>query len=243
MCNRFSSYEEFLTLFPEKPRQKAGNGWLVLCPAHADHDPSLWVRPSDNPDFIATWDCQAGSCTREDVLKALNLSWSDATRNNKDQSSKRSSISGKVRRRVDGTAKQDKKANDDPSSTNRGGTDGENKGGGNGSCSSNGSDAGSGVTLARIAEYKKLPIQFLRSLGLSDFKYNTLSSVRIPYYRQDGTEIAVRYRTALTGDRFRWRKGDHPSPYGLQNLEKIRQAGWSRGNRIAGQVHFSICLY
>ena len=35
------------------------------------------------------------------------------------------------------------------------------------------------------------------------------------YRNQDGDEIAVRFRLALTGpDRFRWRKGSKPVPYG-----------------------------
>ena len=46
------AYNEFLALFPDKPRIKAGNGWLVICPAHNDHTPSLWITPLKNPDFI-----------------------------------------------------------------------------------------------------------------------------------------------------------------------------------------------
>ena len=74
MTNSIRTYEDFLSLFPEKPREKAGDGWLVLCPAHNDHSPSLWITPSDNPDFIASFMCHAG-CSKEAVLKAKNLKW------------------------------------------------------------------------------------------------------------------------------------------------------------------------
>ncbi|MGD1118350.1 MAG: DUF3631 domain-containing protein [Dehalococcoidales bacterium] len=75
--SKIGCIDDFLALFPDKPRKKAGKGWLVICPAHNDHNPSLWVRPSKNPDFVATWDCKAGSCKREDVLNALSLTWAD----------------------------------------------------------------------------------------------------------------------------------------------------------------------
>ena len=39
------TYEQFLALFPHSPREKAGKGVRVLCPAHNDRNPSLWVEP------------------------------------------------------------------------------------------------------------------------------------------------------------------------------------------------------
>ncbi len=68
--------DDFLKLFPESPRRKAGNGYLVLCPAHNDRDPSLWITPPQNADFIADWACQAG-CKREDILISNGLTWDD----------------------------------------------------------------------------------------------------------------------------------------------------------------------
>ena len=43
MSDNIRTYEDFLNLFPERPREKAGDGWLVICPAHNDHTPSLWI--------------------------------------------------------------------------------------------------------------------------------------------------------------------------------------------------------
>ena len=83
-----------------------------------------------------------------------------------------------------------------------------------------------GVTLQTISEVKHLPVDFLKSLGMSDFKYCGQPAVKIPYYSEDGGEMAIRYRVAMSGDRFKWRKGDHAAPYGLNRLPQIRQAGW-----------------
>ena len=86
-----------------------------------------------------------------------------------------------------------------------------------------------GVNLATLAEAKRLSVDFLKSVGCSDFKYNGQPSVKIPYYAEDGTERAVRFRLALTaaeGARFKWRAGDHALAYGLNRLAAIRKAGW-----------------
>jgi hypothetical protein len=84
-----------------------------------------------------------------------------------------------------------------------------------------------GITVQQIAEAKRLPTEFLRTLGLTDFKYCGQISIKIPYYSESGSEEAMRYRTALTGEnRFRWKKGSHPIPYGLNRLIQIRKQGW-----------------
>ena len=75
-AQKIKSIGDFLTLFPAQPRRKAGNGWLVICPAHNDKNPSLLVTPSKNPDFITDWTCQAG-CQRETILTAKGLTWDD----------------------------------------------------------------------------------------------------------------------------------------------------------------------
>ncbi len=83
-----------------------------------------------------------------------------------------------------------------------------------------------GVTVEALADLKKLPVEYLLELGLSNFKQPGIPTVRIPYRDQDGNEIAVRFRHALEGKRFSWRKGDHVALYGLDRLNQIRAAGW-----------------
>jgi hypothetical protein len=86
-------------------------------------------------------------------------------------------------------------------------------------------------TLEAYAEAKKLPVEFLARLGLSDTSYVGKPAVRILYLKEDGSENTVRFRIALEkgpkGDeRFRWRKGSKPSLYGLWRLEHARDEGY-----------------
>ncbi len=86
------------------------------------------------------------------------------------------------------------------------------------------------LTLAEYARAKSLPLDYLESLGLEDFKYLKKPSVKIPYYDEAGNESAVRYRLTLKkgeqDNRFKWRKGDKILPYGLWRLDSMRQAGY-----------------
>ena len=86
-------------------------------------------------------------------------------------------------------------------------------------------------TLEAYAEAKKLPVEFLRELGLMTVGYMGKKAVRMPYLTEDGQEGAVRMRVALDkterGDnRFRWRKGSRPALYGLWRMNRIRGAGY-----------------
>jgi hypothetical protein len=52
-------------------------------------------------------------------------------------------------------------------------------------------------TLEAYAEAKKLPVEFLARIGLSDTSYIGKPAVRILYLKEDGSESAVRFRIAL----------------------------------------------
>jgi hypothetical protein len=83
-----------------------------------------------------------------------------------------------------------------------------------------------GLTLAQLAQAKKLPIETLRDWGVADQTYNGAPAVRIPYVNDTGNLTAVRYRLSLkTEPRFVWRKGDRVSLYG--DLRHARRAGWA----------------
>ncbi|AZF90333.1 MAG: P4 family primase [Phage 5P_3] len=92
-----------------------------------------------------------------------------------------------------------------------------------------------GCTLAEYAEAKRLPVGFLRGLGLADTLERRgrqrIGVVQIPYRNEEGRVIAVRRRQALKkgepDQRFLWRKGDHAALYGLWRLREIRAAGWT----------------
>jgi len=84
-----------------------------------------------------------------------------------------------------------------------------------------------GCTLKEYSEMKELPENFLRGLGLRDVTYQDKPAVRIPYPDEDGQEVAVRFRVFLGGaEKFRWRSGDKPSPYGLRLLKETHSAGY-----------------
>src|ERR671911_1796419 len=84
-----------------------------------------------------------------------------------------------------------------------------------------------GCTLKEYSEEKKLPEDFLRGLGLRDVTYLKKPAVRIPYPDEEGQETAVRFRVSLDGpEKFRWRSGDRPLPYGLRLLDEARAAGF-----------------
>lgn len=52
-------------------------GYMVVCPAHEDHTPSLSVREGETQGVVLH--CHAG-CRTEDVLAASSLSWEDISR-------------------------------------------------------------------------------------------------------------------------------------------------------------------
>jgi hypothetical protein len=75
-----------------------------------------------------------------------------------------------------------------------------------------------GLTLEQYSAAKALPIDFLREHGLSDVTLTGRSAVRMAYLGADGAELAVRFRIALTGDRFRWKSASKPCLYGLNRI-------------------------
>ena len=70
---RFKTSDEFLGLFPQKPRQRIKSGYNVLCPAHNDRNPSLSVSMNNGKILLH---CKAG-CPTPQILAKLNLSESD----------------------------------------------------------------------------------------------------------------------------------------------------------------------
>ena len=78
---RFKSFDQFLNLFPAKPRQRIQNGFNVICPCHNDHIPSLSISLNgDNTKILL--DCKAG-CNTKDILKAKGLTEVDLFLDNK----------------------------------------------------------------------------------------------------------------------------------------------------------------
>jgi hypothetical protein len=84
-----------------------------------------------------------------------------------------------------------------------------------------------GLTIEQYADAKRLPVAFLQQLGLRTISYTGQPAVRIPYFNSARDEAAVRFRLSLDGDnRFRWKSGAKPIPYGLWRLDDARRAGY-----------------
>jgi hypothetical protein len=81
-----------------------------------------------------------------------------------------------------------------------------------------------GATLAALANAKRLPVAFLRKLGLHDLSGN---GVGITYYGPTGEEFAVKRRTALKAKNGSyWPKGRPLAAYGQQRLDAAAKAGF-----------------
>lgn len=86
--------------------------------------------------------------------------------------------------------------------------------------------------LENYARLKGLPVDWLKKQGLSDRRHQYGPAIRMVYHAPDGSEAAVRFRTALEkaedgpDNRFRWRSGSKVMLYGLERLEKIKEAGY-----------------
>jgi len=84
------------------------------------------------------------------------------------------------------------------------------------------------VTLEAYAEYVKLPVEFLKQLGLRELHYVDQRAVKMPYLDETGEEVCVRFRISLDGKpKVKTRKNDKHRLYGLQSLGEMKKAGYA----------------
>ena len=178
--------------------KQSGNSWVASCPLPGHKTPQGHLTLTDAGDK-ALVTCQGGRHSYQDICQA----WGFDSLTYSDNSIGGDTTSGQGCQPVNTPKKHAQKGLTASLST--------------------------GVNLTTLAEAKRLPLDFLKSLGIGDIKYNGQAAVRIPYYSEDGQELAARFRLALTaeaGERFKWRKGDHALPYGLNRLDRIKKTGW-----------------
>ena len=88
----------------------------------------------------------------------------------------------------------------------------------------------SGCNLEQYAKAKRLPIDFLKSVGVSQIPHHPAAegpAVRIAYHWPDGSEAAVQYRIALKAENpFRFKSGSKALLYGLERLQEAKDAGY-----------------
>src|SRR5215211_119268 len=178
-----------------------GERAMSFCPAHDDRNrPSLSLKAQDGKLLL---NCFAG-CRPEDIVSEIGLQMKDLF----SEGGGGSSIPPNT---PAGLQAQSEKPH----------SNGQNE------RASGNARSEHGCTLDGYSEEKKLPIDFLRGLGLRDVTYLDKPAVRIPYPDEEGQEVAVRFRVSMDGtEKFRWRSGDKPTPYGLRLLEEARRAGF-----------------
>ena len=186
---------------------RSGNGKISThCPAHHDQHPSLSLEESRDGKVL--FYCQAG-CSQDAVIAALQQKGLWPHRNN---TPLYLPVKGETVKQAPGTDRASKLAD----------------------CFTGGETAvkqaetmALGLTLDALSTAKRLPVDFLRSLELSDRPYNKIPAVRMPYRNSENIVTAVRFRLNMNGgDHFRWRSGDTPLLYGLDRLESMRRSGW-----------------
>jgi len=198
---KIQSVHDFLSLL-KGVKAVGKDQWLTLCPGHNDREQSLSVKEADDKILVK---CFAG-CATPDIVASLGLTMADL--NLEEYKPPRAKgIGGSINsgEGCEPVNTPQKHAQKELTPLMLTGVN----------C----------VNLSTLAKAKHLPVDYLEGLGISDFKYNGQPAVKIPYYGEDGIEVAIRFRLSLSGDsRFKWRKGDHAMPYGLNRLD--RKAGW-----------------
>lgn len=73
------------------------------------------------------------------------------------------------------------------------------------------------LKLTEYATAKQLPISFLKTeFGIKEFK----GGLAVPYKDDSGRIVATRFRLSMSGDKFRWKKGNEASE-ALYNAERL----------------------
>jgi hypothetical protein len=178
-----------------------GEKAMSFCPAHDDrNNPSLSLKAEDGRLLLH---CFAG-CQPEDIVSEMGLEMKDLFVEGGGGSSILPCTPARLHAWHENLHDQaeNRRASDDARSEH-------------------------GCTLEDYSKEKKLPADFLRGLGLRNVTYMDKPAVRIPYPDGEGQEVAVRFRVSIEGtEKFRWRSGDKPRPYGLGLLDKAREAGF-----------------
>jgi hypothetical protein len=89
-------------------------------------------------------------------------------------------------------------------------------------------ETATGLTLAQYAQAKRLPIDWLRQLGLRNGIYKGVPAVRIPYFNEHRHLQTVQYRVALTGNNKQFfKKGTTVCLYGAHHTAHLHEEGYA----------------
>jgi len=159
--------------------KRSGEGWSARCPAHPDEHNSLSVAYRNARWLVR---CHAG-CGFQAIIDALGIEAAELFVEN---GAGDSIIPLANRAAAQPCSKLERSGSQ---------------------CELKQSDAdeqsASGLTLEEYARARGLPVNFLKSVGVSQITYDGEPALRIPYWGAGGEELAVRFRIAFEGDRFR----------------------------------------
>lgn len=184
-------------------KEHAG-GYMAKCPNHDDHNPSLAVKKGGNGQILLH--CFAG-CKTEDITKKMGLRMQDlySGKTNKECSVTPPVLHAQVHR-FSQVTKNKGVFKEKPVQREKHRFAQVHR---------------LGITLKEYSDAKKLPEDFLQTLGVSEYTYKGNNRLKMPYLNGSGEVTAVRSRLSLDGDdKFRWRKGDKISLYGVHKLKK-----------------------
>jgi biotin operon repressor len=203
VSRKIGNLDDFLHLL-NGVRKKTDYDYMALCPAHVDTNPSLSVTKKDGKILVY---CFAG-CQLEEIVKSLNLEEKDLFLDHTIADKQEQPMPGeKSGYTVTPQANQIQNGVTSPVLSTV-----------------------TGVTLEALAQKKHLNVDYLKSIGLTDYNRKGQPVIQIPYCDENGETIAVRFRLTLDASsgkqRFAWRKDDQVMLYGLERLETIKQQGW-----------------
>jgi hypothetical protein len=195
--------------------RELSTGYQAKCPAHDDQHPSLSIGQGDDGRVLLQ--CHTG-CSVEAVTEAISLRMRDLFPPSSRKSgggNNRPPANGSNTRTVAGHqpgARNDDRSDDDSTDI----------------ADSNDRTAPPlGLTLEDYAQKKRLPIEWLRELGLTQIYVGGTPAVHMPYRDELGIAGAARFRLAMEGEhRFRWRTGSKLCLYGLWRLVEMRSSTW-----------------
>ena len=196
--------------------RRNSRGWTARCPAHDDHRNSLSISIGSDGKILLY--CFVG-CSFEAILAEVDIAPGELF---PQQNENRRGAGGLYHPRNGATVQ--------PSSVTSSKSNGKQVVTSAPDSSTTQSEVG--CTLEQYAEAKRLPAEYLRQLGLTDCSYSGKPAVRIPYSDENDTEGPVRFRLALYkteshDERFRWRTNSKLMLYGLDRLDRARQAGYA----------------
>jgi hypothetical protein len=85
-----------------------------------------------------------------------------------------------------------------------------------------------GLTLEQLSEAKRLPVSWLRLMGLHQGSYGQIPAVRIPFINEHGVQQTVQFRVAMYGDKNQlFKKGTTVCLYGAHQATHLPGAGYA----------------